>query len=133
MKTRIQEDRLISRIEAMEQQIKMYAQDYSQTDLKTQLAESYKSKFDLENYTKERLRDYHKQLVEGSEKLQDTTRDLNKVQDDCSNVRTAYDKLLVEYDAMRSSNRKQQIELKEHQERLVYISCLFVVFILCSE
>ena len=119
MKTRIQEDRLISRIEAMEQQIKMYAQDYSQTDLKTQLAESYKSKYDLENYTKERLRDYHKQLVEGSEKLQDTTRELNKAQDEYSNVRTAYDKFLVEYEIMRNSNRKQQIEIKEHQERLI--------------
>lgn len=128
MKTRIQEDRLISRIEAMEQQIKMYAQDYSQTDLKTQLAESYESKFDLENYTKERLKDCHKQLVEGSEKLQDTTRELRKAQDDYSSLKTAYDKLLVENDIMRNSNRKQQIEIKDHQERLIIIVFICLLF-----
>ena len=111
------EDQLISRIEAMEQQIKMYAHSYSPSDLKTQLADSYRSKFDLENFTKERLQEYHRQLVEGSEKLQETTRDYNKIQDDYNNVRTAYDKLLVEYDATRGINRKQQMEIKDLQER----------------
>ena len=113
----MQEDQLISRIEAMEQQIKMYAQSYSVTDLKTQLAESYRSKFDLENFTKDKLQECHQKLVEGSEKLHETTRDFNKVQDEYNNVRTAYDKLLVEYDAMRSSNRKQQMEIRDFQER----------------
>ena len=101
----------------MEQQIKMYAHSYSPSDLKTQLADSYRSKFDLENFTKERLQEYHRQLVEGSEKLQETTRDYNKIQDDYNNVRTAYDKLLVEYDATRGINRKQQMEIKDLQER----------------
>ena len=117
MKAKIHEDQLIARIEAMEHQIKMYAQDYKETDLKTQLAESYRSKLDLENSTKRMMQEYHQQLKEGSEKLQEATGDYKKKQEENNSVRSAYDKLSIDYDAMRNSNRKQQMEIKEFQER----------------
>ena len=117
MKAKIHEDQLIARIEAMEHQIKMYAQDYKESDLKTQLADSYRSKLDLESFTKEKLHEYYQKLVEGSAKLQETTRDYNKAQEEYSNLRNIYEKLSADFDTMRTANRKQQVEIKEFQER----------------
>ncbi|CAK8692884.1 unnamed protein product [Clavelina lepadiformis] len=117
----IDEDRLLSRLEFLENQLQAFNKGQTDDSLQTQLQQVQEEKYNYENTSKETLRQALQEKLEAARKLASVERSLSNTEDECTHLRTLYEQTQTELKSLSTSHQTKLQELSsklqdaEHQ------------------
>ncbi|XP_069693765.1 sarcolemmal membrane-associated protein isoform X3 [Periplaneta americana] len=86
-KALIDEDRLLSRVEILENQLQMYSKNFAEDKLREELRKLQEDKSQYQGTAKESLRKILQEKLEAVQKMQDLERTLSNTEDECAHLK----------------------------------------------
>nr|CAD7425824.1 unnamed protein product [Timema monikensis] len=86
-KSLIDEDRLLSRVEVLENQLQIYSKNFAEDKLREELRKLQEDKCQYQGSAKESLRKVLQEKLEAIQKLQDIERTLSNTEDECARLK----------------------------------------------
>ncbi|PNF42565.1 hypothetical protein B7P43_G05430 [Cryptotermes secundus] len=86
-KALIDEDRLLSRVEILENQLQMYSKNFAEDKLREELRKLQEDKCQYQGTAKESLRKMLQEKLEAVQKMQDLERTLSNTEDECAHLK----------------------------------------------
>ncbi|XP_021916457.1 sarcolemmal membrane-associated protein-like isoform X3 [Zootermopsis nevadensis] len=86
-KALIDEDRLLSRVEILENQLQMYSKNFAEDKLREELRKLQEDKSQYQGTAKESLRKMLQEKLEAVQKMQDIERTLSNTEDECAHLK----------------------------------------------
>ncbi|KAJ9580949.1 hypothetical protein L9F63_023870, partial [Diploptera punctata] len=83
----IDEDRLLSRVEILENQLQMYSKNFAEDKLREELRKLQDDKSQYQGAAKESVRKILQEKLDAVQKLQDLERSLSNTEDECSHLK----------------------------------------------
>ncbi|ELU00737.1 hypothetical protein CAPTEDRAFT_118963 [Capitella teleta] len=110
----IDEDRLLSRLEVLENQLAVYSKNQTEETLKQELVALQEDKFKYETTAKESLRKVLEEKLEAVRKLSDLEKSLVNTEDECSHLR----------EVCEASQKELEMLAEKHQEQIQEVESL---------
>ncbi|XP_025107435.1 sarcolemmal membrane-associated protein-like isoform X2 [Pomacea canaliculata] len=114
----IDEDKLLSRLEMLENQLHIYSKNHSEDTLRQELAASIEDKMNYETTAKESLRRVLQEKLDAVTKLSDLERSLTSAEDECSHLKEICESGQEELRQLAKRYQDQLKEVQELQEKL---------------
>lgn len=114
----IDEDRLLSRLEVLENQLHTYSKNHSEDALRQEVVALQEEKLQYETTSKDSLRKVLQEKLDAVRKLTDLERSLSNTQDECSHLKDMCEKLQDELQQLAEKYQDQLKEIQELQEKL---------------
>ncbi|KAL5014637.1 hypothetical protein ScPMuIL_008907 [Solemya velum] len=109
----IDEDRLLSRLEVLENQLHTYSKNHSEDTLRQELVALQEDKLNYETTAKESLRQVLQEKLEAVRKLSELEQSLTNSEDECSHLKKMCE---MAQDELQQLAEKYQDQLKEVQD-----------------
>nr|XP_034307408.1 sarcolemmal membrane-associated protein isoform X9 [Crassostrea gigas] len=114
----IDEDRLLSRLEVLENQLHIYSKNHAEDTLRQEVVTLQEEKNTYETTAKESLKRVLQEKLEAVRKLSDLERSLHNTEDECAHLKDMCEKAQEELMALAEKYQDQQKEVIEIQEKL---------------
>ncbi|GFR60253.1 sarcolemmal membrane-associated protein-like [Elysia marginata] len=114
----IDEDKLLSRLEMLENQLHIYSKNHSEDTLRQELQALQEDKNKYETTSKESLRRVLQEKLEAVTKLSDLEQSLGNMRDECSHLKEACETSQGELAQLAVKYQEQLKEVAELQEKL---------------
>ncbi|XP_038067295.1 sarcolemmal membrane-associated protein-like isoform X2 [Patiria miniata] len=114
----IDEDRLLSRLEVLESQLRAYSKANSEESIRKELVALQEDKHNYESTAKESLKRALEEKLDACRKLSDLERMLSNSEDECAHSKEEVDRLQVEQQALITKHTEVAAELKEVAQKL---------------
>ncbi|XP_061187417.1 sarcolemmal membrane-associated protein-like isoform X4 [Saccostrea echinata] len=114
----IDEDRLLSRLEVLENQLHIYSKNHAEDTLRQEVVTLQEEKNTYETTAKESLKRVLQEKLEAVRKLSDLERSLHNTEDECAHLKEMCEKAQEELQALAEKYQDQQKEVIEIQEKL---------------
>ncbi|KAI0222371.1 hypothetical protein LSAT2_026382 [Lamellibrachia satsuma] len=115
----IDEDRLLSRIEVLENQLQVFSKNQTEDTLRQELVALQEDKYNYETTAKESLRRVLQEKLEAVRKLSDLVRSLSNMEDECSHLREMCKTSQQELQELATKHQEQITELAEEHTKLL--------------
>ncbi|XP_033647310.1 sarcolemmal membrane-associated protein-like isoform X2 [Asterias rubens] len=115
----IDEDRLLSRLEVLESQLRAYSKANSEESIRKELVALQEDKHNYESTAKESLKTALEEKLEACRKLSDMERMLSNSEDECAHSKEEVERLQEEQQTLITKHSEVVAELKEVAEKLV--------------
>ncbi|KAH9508012.1 hypothetical protein Btru_052578, partial [Bulinus truncatus] len=114
----IDEDKLLSRLEMLENQLHIYSKNHSEDTLRQELQALQEDKNKYETTSKESLRRVLQEKLEAVTKLSDLEQSLGNMKEECSHLKTMCESSQGELSQLAEKYQEQLKEIAELQEKL---------------
>ncbi|CAL1527158.1 unnamed protein product, partial [Lymnaea stagnalis] len=114
----IDEDKLLSRLEMLENQLHIYSKNHSEDTLRQELQALQEDKNKYETTSKESLRRVLQEKLEAVTKLSDLEQSLGNMKEECSHLKTMCESSQGELSQLAEKYQEQLKEVVELQEKL---------------
>ncbi|BFZ10547.1 hypothetical protein BsWGS_13584 [Bradybaena similaris] len=114
----IDEDKLLSRLEMLENQLHIYSKNHSEDSLRQELQALQEDKNKYETTSKESLRRVLQEKLEAVTKLSDLEQSLSNMKDECSHLKNMCEGSQHELGQLAEKYQEQLKEVAELQEKL---------------
>ncbi|KAL3851738.1 hypothetical protein ACJMK2_015453 [Sinanodonta woodiana] len=114
----IDEDRLLSRLEVLENQLHAYSKNHSEDTLRQELVTLQQEKLNYETTAKESLMKVLQEKLEAVRKLSDLERSLSTTEEECAHLRETCEKTKEELHLLAIKYEDQQKEVQELEMQL---------------
>nr|XP_022298350.1 sarcolemmal membrane-associated protein-like isoform X1 [Crassostrea virginica] len=114
----IDEDRLLSRLEVLENQLHIYSKNHADDTLRQEVVTLQEEKNTYETTAKESLKRVLQEKLEAVRKLSDLERSLHNTEDECAHLKDMCEKAQEELQALAEKYQDQQKEVIDIQEKL---------------
>ncbi|XP_055999766.1 sarcolemmal membrane-associated protein-like isoform X5 [Ostrea edulis] len=114
----IDEDRLLSRLEVLENQLHIYSKNHADDTLRQEVVTLQEEKNTYETTAKESLKRVLEEKLEAVRKLSDLERSLHNTEDECTHLKDMCEKAQEELQALAEKYQDQQKEVLDIQEKL---------------
>uniref|UniRef100_H2YEG9 Sarcolemmal membrane-associated protein n=1 Tax=Ciona savignyi TaxID=51511 RepID=H2YEG9_CIOSA len=114
----INEDRLLSRLEFLENQLQTLNKNQNEDELNMKLQQLQEDKYNYENTSKETLRKALQEKLEAVRKLSNLERSLSNTEDECTHLRLMHEQTQNELAELAATHQSKIKELHELTEKL---------------
>ncbi|KAK7499905.1 hypothetical protein BaRGS_00008753 [Batillaria attramentaria] len=114
----IDEDKLLSRLEMLENQLHVYSKNHSEDTLRQELVALQEDKINYETTAKESLRRVLQEKLDAVTKLSDLERSLTSAEDECSHLKEMCESSQEELRQLATRYQDQLKEVQELQDKL---------------
>jgi chromosome segregation ATPase len=114
----IDEDRLLSRLEVLENQLQTYSKNQTEDTLRTELVALQEDKYNYETTAKESLRKVLQEKLDAVRKLTELERSLSNTEDECSHLKEMCEMSQKELQQLAEKHQEQLKDMAELQEKL---------------
>ncbi|XP_022081361.1 sarcolemmal membrane-associated protein-like isoform X2 [Acanthaster planci] len=114
----IDEDRLLSRLEVLESQLRAYSKANSEESIRKELVALQEDKHNYESTAKESLKRALEEKLDACRKLSDMERMLSNSEDECAHTKEEVDRLQAEQEALITKHSEVAAELKDVAQKL---------------
>ncbi|XP_069101183.1 sarcolemmal membrane-associated protein-like isoform X7 [Argopecten irradians] len=114
----ITEDRLLSRLDVLENQLHTYSKNHAEDSLRQEVVTLQEEKLTYETTAKESLRKVLQEKLEAVRKLSDLERSMVNTEEECSHLKDMCEKSQEELQQLAEKYQDQLKEVKELQDKL---------------
>uniref|UniRef100_F7AL82 Uncharacterized protein n=1 Tax=Ciona intestinalis TaxID=7719 RepID=F7AL82_CIOIN len=114
----INEDRLLSRLEFLENQLQTLNKTQSEDELQTKLQQLQEEKYNYENTSKETLRKALQEKLEAVRKLSNLERSLSNTEDECTHIRLMHEQTQNELAELAAAHQTKIKDVQDLTEQL---------------
>ncbi|XP_057297301.1 sarcolemmal membrane-associated protein-like isoform X2 [Hydractinia symbiolongicarpus] len=114
----IQEDKLLSRLETLENQLELFSKEITEEDLQAELVSYQDERLHYESAAKETLQNILKEKVEALQKCSELERLLSNTEDECSHLRSVYEKSQEELHDLMENHRLRMDEMQKLKDEM---------------
>ncbi|CAH1783910.1 unnamed protein product [Owenia fusiformis] len=114
----VDEDRLLSRLEVLENQLQAYAKNQTKDNLKTELLALQDDKLNYENSAKESLRKVLQEKLDAVTKLSGIEHSLSNTEDECEHLRKICETSQNELEELATKHKESLNEVEEFKQQL---------------
>ncbi|XP_041349937.1 sarcolemmal membrane-associated protein-like isoform X2 [Gigantopelta aegis] len=115
----IDEDKLLSRLEVLENQLHTYSKNHSEDALRQEIESLQKDKLSYETTAKESLRRVLQEKIEAVTKLTDLERSLTNTESECTHLKDGCEKNQEELQELAKKYQDKLQEIQDLQDKLV--------------
>ncbi|XP_064631872.1 sarcolemmal membrane-associated protein-like isoform X3 [Lineus longissimus] len=114
----IDEDRLLSRLEVLENQLQAYAKNQTEDNLRQELVALQEDKHKYENTAKESLRRVLQEKLEAVRKLSDLETSLSNTEDNCTHLKSMCELAQQELERLAGKHEETEKDMEELKQKL---------------